>query len=139
MFSINYNSLLLNEGSLGKAWSHPFEAKLEFLPDENINILWSQNRRNLFIKENDNKYFSSDYSVRFDTITKKEDESYELVRKDKTTYLFDSTGKLTEIINPDQFSTVLSYDESNRLKEIIEPISNKKLIFFYDENNLIQK
>ncbi|SNS57855.1 YD repeat-containing protein [Anaerovirgula multivorans] len=139
VFSINYNSLLLKAGSLGKAWSHPFEVKLEFLSDDNINVLWNQNRKNLFLKENENKYFPEDYSVRFDTLTKKEDEGYELVRKDKTSYLFDSTGKLIEIINSNQFSIMFYYDEFNRLKEIIEPISNKKLILSYDDNNLIEK
>ncbi|BAH45438.1 hypothetical protein BBR47_44610 [Brevibacillus brevis NBRC 100599] len=46
-FELHYNSLLLQEGALGKAWTHNYEMRLEFLDEtrEEITVWWNAGPR----------------------------------------------------------------------------------------------
>lgn len=92
-FKVRYNSLLLNEGPLGKGWGHNFEANLEELNGGNVKIHWNANRVNTFINLDNNRFISPDLAVRHDKLVKNADGSYTLTRQDQTVYQFDNNGQ----------------------------------------------
>jgi chitodextrinase len=49
---LDYNSLLLEEGEMGKGWSHNFEQRLEEQPDGTIMVHWSPSSFNIFFNKN---------------------------------------------------------------------------------------
>ncbi|MDH7579160.1 MAG: PKD domain-containing protein, partial [Bacillota bacterium] len=128
-FVLNYNSLLLNEGQMGKGWGHNFETYLETLVDGNINIHWTANRVNKFIRSG-SKFSSADLATRFDILIRNNDGSYTLARRDQEVYKFDSTGKLTQIENGHGQFLTLSYNASGQLEKITEPVTVCVGLFF---------
>ena len=48
-FSLQYNSLLLNQGVMGKAWSHNFEANMNIVDSSNITVNWGANRKSKYL------------------------------------------------------------------------------------------
>ncbi len=136
-FEISYNSLMLNEGVLGKGWGHNFETRLEAQEDENIMLHWSANRRNLFKLADDNSYSCSDPACRLDLLIKNEDGSYFLTRKNNTTYKFDLSGRLIQQSNGHGQVINLSYDDSDYLTAITEPISGLAISLSYNNEKIL--
>ncbi|MEW6172722.1 MAG: glutamine amidotransferase [Bacillota bacterium] len=136
-FIASYNSLLLNEGPLGRGWGHNFEARLESLPDGNIDLHWTANRVNRFVYNGTDTYSSLDLATRFDTITKHADGSFTLKLKDKSVYEFDSSGKLVELKNKYGQPVDLSYNADGRIETITEAISGRALTVTYNVYGLI--
>ncbi len=148
-FRVQYNSLLLNEGVLGKGWSHNFEARLENIEDGDITVHWNANRVNSFVYTGTDEYVSDsvyveishyvsgDYATRFDTLLKNIDGSYTLTKKDKTVYHFDASGRLVKQENGHGQALTFSYDNNGRLERVIEPISERYISIHYNSNGLI--
>lgn len=136
-FIASYNSLLLDEGPLGKGWGHDFETRLKFLPNGDIDLCWTANRVNSFIYQTDGTYSSPDNATRFDTLVKNTDGSFTLKRKDQSVYEFNSAGRLTEVKNKHGQAITLGYDGSGRLATITEAVSGRSLTLHYNANNLI--
>ncbi|MEW6172674.1 MAG: GLUG motif-containing protein, partial [Bacillota bacterium] len=122
-FDVTYNSLLLNQGPMGKGWGHNFETHIKELPNGNIDLYWNENRVNAFINKGTGTYSSTDIATYYDTITKNEDGTYTLERKDKTVYEFDTLGRLTQIKNSSGQPINLSYNAEGRLETVTEPVS----------------
>jgi RHS repeat-associated protein len=137
-FNIDYNSLLLSTGSLGRGWNHNYETSLALLQDGDIDLCWNSNRKNHFESRGDNTYISTDTATQYDTITKNQDNTYTLKRKDQSTYLFSTAGKLTQIRNGHGQKLALTYDEQNRLSSVTEPVSGKTLTLTYNASNFIE-
>lgn len=98
-FSMSYNSLLLNEGSMGIGWGHNFETRLESLPNEDVVVHWNANRANRFIYNGFDEFVSMDKATLFDNLEKNEDGSYSLYRRDQSIHNFNANGQLTEYKN----------------------------------------
>lgn len=136
-FSLEYNSLLLKEGPVGKGWGHNYEANLQTISDTNIDLKWNANRVNHFVYSANDIYYSSDNGAKYDTLVKNNDNTYTLTRKDQSKYFFDSTGKLLKLDNGHHQYLNLSYDGLGRLNNITEPISGKYLTVTYNVYGLV--
>ncbi|MVX67271.1 hypothetical protein GKZ28_26895 [Clostridium chromiireducens] len=136
-FNMEYNSLLLNTGTMGIGWDHNFDSKLTFQGDGSINVEWSANRINSFTSSNGINYSTSDLSYRSDLLLKNSDNSYTLTRNDGTVYNFDSTGRLTSEKNRNGQALNMAYDDSGKLIKVVELISGVSLNILYNENGLI--
>ncbi|MDP5275123.1 RHS repeat-associated core domain-containing protein [Chengkuizengella axinellae] len=135
-FKTAYNSLLLNDNSLGIGWSHNFDTYLEQESENSVVIHWSNHQKNRFILNVDGTYDSIDRATRWDQLTQNEDGSYTIKRKDQKIYQFDSTGKLMELINRHGKSTFFEYDAStNQLIKVIEEDTGFYFEFAYSLNN----
>ena len=137
-FRISYNSLLTNKGSMGKGWEHNFETRLKVVDDKNIIIRWSANRKNHFVKDGDGDWISLDQATMHDRLIFHTDGTYQLKRKDKAEYIFNTNGLLIEQHNGRGQLVKLHYDASGRLAEIVEPISGKNLLFQYTQSGLVE-
>ena len=138
ILQLRYDSLLLNEGVVGKAWAHNYETYVDEFAEGGINVYWNTNQSNSFWRNDQGNYTSNDFSTRFDTLTKNPDGSYTLSRQDNTTYLFNNAGQLQEIQDRQGKSLLLTYDASNLLQTVTEPISGKALIFNYNAAGLLE-
>ncbi|MCG9968493.1 DUF6531 domain-containing protein [Pelotomaculum terephthalicicum JT] len=136
-FNLNYNSLMLAKGPLGKGWGHNYETWLDPQQDDSVKLHWTANRCNTFNPAGNNQYTSSDQACRVDLLVKNTDGSYDLTRKDQSVYRFNTSGKLTQILNGHGQSINLSYDGSNRLQTISEPLSGRSLNLTYNTGSLI--
>ncbi len=136
-FGMTYNSLMLAEGPLGKGWGHQYEASVQEQADTSLKLYWTANRWNLFVLTEDDLYTSADRACRLDQLVKNIDGSYTLTRKDQSQYIFNDSGKLTQIQNGHGQSLNLSYDGSDRLQAVTEPISGQSLTLTYDSDNFI--
>ncbi|GAA0394138.1 RHS repeat-associated core domain-containing protein [Paenibacillus motobuensis] len=135
---LNHNSLLLNEGPLGKGWNHEFETKLNFVADNNIELLWNSNRKNLFVLSGTH-YVSNDLSTIHDKLIKHNDGTYTLKRKDQTIYLFNKEGKLLSITYSNGNELKMKYGDNGEIYQVIDPISGQELTFYYNEKGKISK
>ena len=136
---VEYNSLLLNKGPLGKGWGHNFETRLEALSDGTVKIHWISNRANTFSNAGNNQFTSKDKATRYDNLVKNSDDSYALTRKDQSVYLFNSSGQLTELKNSHGQPLALSYDSVGNLQKVADPLSGQALNFTYTAQGLIDK
>ncbi|MGN2272065.1 RHS repeat-associated core domain-containing protein [Priestia megaterium] len=136
-FSLQYNSLLLNRGSVGSGWNHKFETRLQPQSNGDITIEWSQNRKNVFQLDGDGEYTSPDIDVRYDKLVSNEDGSYTYMSRDQQVYKFDSEGKLVQHTNREGFKLLFSYSANNTLSKVTEPISGQYLQFQYNTQGLI--
>jgi RHS repeat-associated protein len=136
-FTVSYNSLLLEPGPLGKAWEHLFEARLEILPNDDVIVHWSANRKNRFNLGINGFYYTDERAIQYDNLVKLADNSFVLTRQDQTIYKFSASGRLSEITNRIQQPILLTYDANDRLVEISEPLTGKKIFISYNSSSLI--
>ncbi|WP_427126718.1 RHS repeat-associated core domain-containing protein [Priestia megaterium] len=134
---VNYHSLLLNQGAVGKGWNHNFENRLLFSSNGDITVQWSSNRMNIFKKEKENTYISTDLDVKNDKLIKNQDGTYTYTTKDEQTYRFGKDGKMTQHINREGFQLNFSYEANGYLYKIVEPITGQYLQFKYNSKGLV--
>jgi len=139
LFKVGYNSLLLNEGPLGKGWGHDFETNLEVLPNGNVKIHWDANHVNTFFNNGNDRFSPADSAMRFDKLVKNSDGTYTLTRKDQKAYQFDTAGKLTKVQNGHGQSLTLAYDTSGRLATVEEPLSGQAFTLHYNTDGFIDQ
>ncbi|MEN6390667.1 MAG: right-handed parallel beta-helix repeat-containing protein, partial [Syntrophomonas sp.] len=137
-FGLNYNSLMLSEGPMGKGWAHNYETRLEAQVDGSVKLRWSANRENDFTSTDQVNFTSSDNACRLDKLVKNVDGSYTLTRKDQSQYLFDTFGRLIEEKNSTGLTLQMTYDGNGKLQTISELLSDIALNLSYDSNGLLQ-
>ncbi|WP_421072462.1 RHS repeat-associated core domain-containing protein [Pelotomaculum propionicicum] len=139
-FDVTYNSLLLNEGPLGKGWGHNFETYLEQLIDGNVKIHWNANRENTFINDGSDNFSAAERAILFDTLVKNADGTYTLTRQDQRVYQFNVQGKLVEQKNRIGQSLTMTYDDSaGLLQTITEPVSGRYINVHHNIDGLIDQ
>lgn len=138
-FDVEYNSLLLGAGPLGRGWGHNYETWLEEQTDGSIKAHWTANRWNQFTMGANNQYVSSEQATQYDVLTRNADNSYTLTRKDKNVYQFDQNGRLLTIQNKYKQAIDLDYNTSGQLTSITEPITGKYLTLQYNATGNIEK
>lgn len=137
-FGLSYNSLMLNEGPMGKGWAHNYETRLEAQADGSVKLRWSANRENDFTSTDQINYTSSDNACRLDKLVKNADGSYTLTRKDQSQYSFDASGRLIEERNRTGQALHMTYDSNSKLQTVSEPLSGIALNLAYDGSGLLQ-
>jgi len=152
IFKRTYNSQDNETGVLGYGWSAPFSTHLEIKINKII-LIQSSGRQ---VDYNDNGQGGwTNGNGKTNTITKKSN-GYQLTKSNKTIYYFDLTGKLTEILTPNNLSQTftyngdllasvtdtfgrsltLTYNQNGRLETLTTPIGD--FTYTYDTNdNLI--
>lgn len=138
-FIVDYNSLLLNNDTLGKGWSNNFETKLEVLSNNNVLVHWSANRVNKFLSIYDGSYIPSDYANRFDKLVHNSDGTYTLTTNDQEKYMFNAQGQFVKKVNKNGLAIDLSYDSSGKLTTITDELTKHYFKLHYNANGYIDK
>ena len=161
-FDLDYNSLLLGEGSMGKGWSHNYETRLEKKPDGTLWVYWSPSNFTRFFRKdaldgytygtrNDEgivrvgsraenagqEYLPRTQGMEGYVLRKNEDGSYTLQFGNKNKYVFDSAGKLVRLEDRNGKYIEVSRPDDSRLV-ITEPISGQSLTLGYNGQGLIE-
>jgi RHS repeat-associated protein len=138
-FDLFYNSLLLKEDKVGRAWNFKsYGARLEELDNGDITIYWLNTQYNHFSKKENGDYESSHFACRFDTLVKNGDNGFTLSRKNKTVYQFDANGQLVTLLNYRGQPLNLDYDDAGQLTKITEPVSDVFIKYSYNNNGLLE-
>jgi RHS repeat-associated protein len=161
-FDIDYNSELLNEGTLGKGWSNNFESKLVKKPDGTVLVYWSPSNCTRFVSKrvlegqtygtinadgsitiNDNKnpgeqeYVTNIQGLKDYILKQNSDGTYILTCANKNKYYFDSTGNLTKLKDKNkQYVTIERQNDGTMV--ITEPITEKNLTLKYNANGMVE-
>ena len=157
--NLNYNSLNASEkGQLGYGWSHDFEAYLD-VKSTVINVHWNPTAYSSFVDErsatrnvngeiidgrlvlhkpNDTGVknyvcISSGMSEYF--MSRDENNIYTLEIPDGQKYVFDSDGKLIQIIQPNEKTVTLEHIGNTTV--ITEDVSGAKLVLNYNDSGLL--
>ena len=157
--NLNYNSLnACEKGQLGYGWSHDFEAYLD-VKSTVINVHWNPTAYSSFVDErsatrnvngeiidgrlvlhkpNDTGVknyvcISSGMSEYF--MSRDENNIYTLEIPDGQKYVFDSDGKLIQIIQPNEKTVTLEHIGNTTV--ITEDVSGAKLVLNYNDSGLL--
>ncbi|MCP4548720.1 MAG: RHS repeat protein, partial [bacterium] len=137
-FTVEYNSLLLKKGVLGRGWSHKrYSARLEEDEEGNVTVHWHGNRHNRFLKQADGNYAASYDHCRFDRLRKNAGGGFTLRRKRNAVYEFSAAGQLLRTGDRHGRFLTLSYDGSGRLHRVTEPLSGVYLQYGYYSSGLL--
>ncbi|AWX57714.1 wall-associated protein [Brevibacillus brevis] len=140
-FELHYNSLLLQEGALGKAWTHNYEMRLEFLDEtrEEITVWWNASRANTFTRVQGGLYRSSDADVFFDELRERQDGYTLWVKETRETYDFARNGQALRHTVAAGMSLLFSYDQHGRLNRLTEERSRRAFSLEYDSKGLLSR
>jgi RHS repeat-associated protein len=138
-FKLGYYSLLLEEGSVGKAWEDKrFGTFLEELPNGDVKAHWTTNKFNLFPTDGEGGYQTLEVKCHFDRLVKNADGRFTLTRQSGKVYKFNAQGRLEQIGNTQGQFLELSYDGAGRLHAVTEPISGVFLQYAYNAEGLLE-
>ncbi|MCG7318599.1 RHS repeat-associated core domain-containing protein [Brevibacillus laterosporus] len=140
-FELHYNSLLLQQGVLGKAWTHNYEmhADIERIDQGEITIWWNTGRRNVFIQmEAENPLFSSeDVDMMFYELRRLENGFELFNRNTRETYYFKRNGQVSKQTNALGQALTFIHDSSNRLVKMTDVITGRSLSLTYGQDGLL--
>ena len=137
-FKVSYNSMILNKGALGVGWNHNFEMSLEKLENNDIIVHWNTNRGNLFKKQADNEYISTEFAVRHHSLVQNEDGTYTLTSNDHMFYIFSSSGQLIKEGTGHGLAFDLSYNNEGKLEKVTEPLSGQTITLSYNSQGYVE-
>lgn len=130
-FSRYYNSMLLQQGSLGVGWQHNYESYLDIGKDE-IDVHWGNGEIEKFHLDKDNNYHSVFGS--YDSISIS-GENYLYTRKNEYKYLFNTEGLLIKIFDNNQNAITFEY-ENGKLKTASDQYQNS-IFYEYNDDGLL--
>lgn len=153
-FTRTYNSRDTYEGPLGYGWTHSYNIFLKEDSSGNVRERDEDGSLIIFTKNPDGSYSSP--AGNYDSLTK-DSNGYTLRRKYGTIYNFNTTGKLTSIIDPNSNQTTLTYtgnklttitdasgrqitltyDSSSRITTLTDPLGRQTTYSYDSKNNLI--
>ena len=149
-----YNALASYAGPLGSNWTHNYNVILGDA-GQSVSITWGDGHADYYI-------LSAGVYLPppglYDALIMNSDGTYLLTRKDRTQYIFSSSGKLTSITDKNGNSIALTYgasgnlaqvtdtmgrvltltyDKSNRITTIVDPIGRKESLKYSSANDLV--
>lgn len=133
VFNRTYNSHSQEQGQLGFKWTHNYNIHLK-LYDDGAVVVNGDGRWDLFNK-NSNGSYAPQAGV-FDTLTKNNDGSFTLTKKDQTIYRFTDAGKLITITDRNGNALRFTYNDAGRLISIGDS-AGRKLSFSLDTTGRI--
>ena len=138
-FNISYNSALLKDSILGRAWvTEQFSTRLNEQDSGNVTIHWSENQYNNFSQNMDGSYSHNHITCQFDTLVKNADDSFTLKRNNHTIYDFDSEGNLVKLSNSRGQAKIFTRDAKGRVSQITEPVSGAFIKYTYNADGLLE-
>lgn len=138
-FTISYNSLIREQSSLGIGWDFSNSHAAQITEDHNGNVIvsWSKNQVHTFTKNTDDSYSPQSFGCRLDVLTKLDDGRFQILRRDRTAYIFNEFNFLSRIENIKGQGIDLEYNSNGQLSRSIEPVSQTFIQFSYDQNNYL--
>ncbi len=129
-----YNSMsAATEGPFGFGWSFPYDMALSF-PDATHVVVNQENGSQVTFTEQSGGTYTAPPRVTA-TLVHNEDGSWTFVRRHRDTFLFNSSGKLTQEKDLDGYVTALAYNGSGQLTTVTDP-AGRKLTFAYTGNHI---
>ena len=160
-FEMNYNSGSTSDrGEMGYGWYNPYEIKLEdkggfiwfysnpggvvsFIDDDVLegNYMGKNVDDEVYLV-GDRKYTYGKYTcingeMRDCYLTKEDDDTYVIQFANGTRYIFDSLGRLSQMINPKGQKLLFGYADVETI--ITEEISQKSLTVIHNEKGLVSE
>jgi RHS repeat-associated protein len=137
----SYSSRDATVGALGPGWTHPFAAQLTVIDSTTLEYRSGSGQRTRFTKVTGGGTGAATYRGKgFDgTLKRIADNSYEMKTRDQRTFLFDTSGKLTQIKPRFLPATTLTYT-SGKLTSITDSAGRVITITYLGSDpNLIWK
>ncbi len=118
--TLAYNSIDNTNSSLSSHWTHNYAMKIERDFDGFITLKEEDGKRIVFIEQDADLFVPIDHFGRSGTtIERLSDARYQLRRKDGTVYIFDPSGRLTQIQDRNLNTLSLVYNGEN-LTQLID-------------------
>ncbi|TMP83519.1 hypothetical protein CWB73_01420, partial [Pseudoalteromonas phenolica] len=138
-FDISYNSLIRGQSGIGVGWdfANAYAAQIAEQPNGEVTILWSDNQQHKFSPKGDGTYNTESFGCRLDKLTKLEDGTFKVERRNRSTYIFNEFNFLTRIENHKGQGINFEFDEQSRLKKAYEPVSNVGITYFYNSDGFL--
>lgn len=133
VFERNYNSQDETDGPLGFGWNHSYNVRLTVNPDSTVTIRWGDGKTETWSPDSSGGY-TPQYGV-FDTLINNGDGTFTLKKKDLTRFNFDTSGRLSSIVDKNDNAVILTYT-GNNLTQITDTVG-RNIEFTYDGNNRI--
>lgn len=135
VFTRTYNSNDSRVGPLGPGWTHGYDVRLV---DPNngtgqIVVVGPQGRRDRYTPQGGG-LFTPPQGVFTKSLIQHGDGTFTLTFKDRGTWSFDATGRLTQIADRYGNASSLTYDGNGRLATVSDPGGRGSLTFGYDAN-----
>lgn len=128
-----YNSRSDYDGVMGKGWTHNYNSFLAFNEDSSITVTYGDGHSVNFTL--DNEVYTPQAGA-FENLTNNGDGTYTLLFKNQLQHVYDSAGKLVQIVDKNNNTTTLQYSGS-LLASVTEP-SGRALQYSYTDNKLTQ-
>jgi len=123
-----YDHALLDDEPFGKGWTHSYVIRLKEYECGRVDFLMGGGRETSFTPAGGGTYTNKPGV--HDVLTKEQDDTFEILKKDGTVLYFDTEGKLTSIEDTNGNEIELSYDANDRLETVTDP-SNGEFDFVY--------
>lgn len=136
--SVGYNSLYTAFGQLGRGWHHNYEARLLLLAGGGIHYLPHPAELHAYQAQAGGVFVSYDLATRQTTLVRETDGRHTLTFADQKKLVFDSTGVLTRLIDPQGRELVVTR-VGGRIDRVTEPISGLYLAFEYNSQGFISR
>lgn len=113
-----YNSDDSTAGMFGNSWNFEYEVSIKENPDGTVSLFRGSGRWDIFTSQGGGAY--SPPGGVYDTLTKSSDGTYRLLLKDsKKTYLFNSNGYLTSILDRNGNEVDVTWNQANHITKLI--------------------
>lgn len=134
-FSRYYSSKSNQVGPLGKGWGHTYNTFVEEKEDQSVIVHYPDGKSILFFKSITG---FTPLSGVFEEFTKNEVEgTFELLFKNQTKFIYDSTGKINSIVDKNNNKLTFEYDMNGKLSTVSD-LAQRLIIFGYDTNGNIE-
>ncbi|WP_214659220.1 RHS repeat-associated core domain-containing protein [Candidatus Formimonas warabiya] len=133
-FVRSYNSRSDYYGSLGKGWTYNYNSYLIDNQDNSVTVYYGDGHSAVFPWQNG---VYTHPAGCFEKLQKNADNTYTLTFKDQLKHLFDSNGRLIQIIDKNDNITQLAYSNS-LLTQVTEPGGRSLQFAYYSDGKLQQ-
>lgn len=136
-FERSYNSRDLENGPLGRGWTHSYNVRLVTgtLGLSNTVTLVAPRGSRLRFTRNDEGAFTPDPGIRADLVHYS--GGYTLTQGNQIVYTFDTQGRLASLLDRNGHATALHYNAAGKLSTITAP--GRALTLTYNAQNLIER
>ena len=137
VFERNYNAQDGTNGPLGFGWNHTYNTQITFDSSNNATIRWGESKADTFKSDGNGGFISPQYVGVFDTLTAISGGGYTLLKRDQTRFIFNSSNRLSSIVDKNGNSLTLDYTGANLTT--ITDAAGRSLTFTYNSSNRISK
>ncbi|MHC1685189.1 MAG: PKD domain-containing protein [Clostridiaceae bacterium] len=161
-YNIEYDSMLVEQGSLGKGWSSDYETNVKEQPDGSILVYWSPSSYTRFLtkdaidgkvygtvskdwlvnigpknKSVEQEYYAKIQGMKDYVLKRNKDGSYTLTCGNKNKYFFDNYGLLTKLEDKNKRVLTMTRDGKSKMT-VTEGISGQTITVNYNDKGLVE-